>query len=256
MSLAFAFVLVFSLAACAKQPQVDATTAAKMEEHTTSLDNIAQRMESIAENAGVNATTAPAEAPSEETVAAPAPTEPSTGPALIDATGNLLSDGTISDSLADMEFILDNVLYCLPQTYSDLMDYGWVGEIDADQPLEARQEVWLNMTNGESTISVGVYNTEHSGIAFLKDCFIIGIEVVADDLEDMDFSIAKGINLSSTWQEVAEAFGKDSSGDTWDDDDTAMDFYYDLGAKYSVEMSFDNENPEDNTICLYFDLDS
>lgn len=251
----FVFVLACCLAACSSKPSTDmktveATMAEKIEEHNANLDAIRQKIESIAEKTSADAAS---EASTEE---AAEPSETVEGKKPIDATGNLFSDGTVSDNLLEMQFILDNVLYSLPQTYSNLLNYGWEGEVADDLLLEARQEKWVSMTKGESTISVGVYNTDHSEAVPMSDCLVIGIDVAADELEGMDFTIAKGITLSSTWQEVAEAFGEDENASDREEDDTAVDFLYILGSGISVEMSFDNEYPEDNTISFYFDLDA
>lgn len=247
-----AVVLALCLAACGgkeSKPELTATIS-KPAEEIANMEAIAQRIEAIADKTGGDNAAAPAEAPTETATEAPAAKD---GPEIIDATGNLFSDGTMSDSLNDMEFILDNVMYCLPLAYEEMVNFGWTGEQLEDQLLEAREEKWIYMTKDDCTIAVGVYNLSNTP-APLNECDIIGIEVNADDLEGMTFCIAKGINLSSTWQEVAEAFGDDVYVDEREEDDTAVDFLYQVHSNYTVEISIDNEHPEDNSITLYFEL--
>lgn len=259
------FLLLFCLAACANQTSAAAasnasSTAVKMEEHSTNLDAIQKELEAIAEKTSTTATLAPTEAATEAPI--PEVTEVSkeqNAEKLFDSVmpGLFFPGGEagLSDDLTEMDFVLDRVLYFLPFEFSVLQELGWTEENVGTEQLDARQEKWFDVTKGESTISVGVYNTDHTNAESISNCMVIGIEVNADDLGDMDFCISKGINLSSTWQEVAEAFGEDEYASERVEDDTAVDFLYRAGSKYSVEMSFDNEDPAENTITLYFDLD-
>lgn len=268
-----ALLLAFSLAACAGNSgsPVKSETAAKMEAHSANLDSIQQKMDAIAEKTAGGSSSEATEAaevtaaPAEEPAAAPAQTPaapsgltaPKSGSPYYDQIiPGLFFSGEGLESLQEMEFALDRVLYSMPFSYSDLLDFGWTGEFDPDEMLDAREETWIYLTKGGTTVSVGVYNTSHSEAMPLSECDVVGIEVNADDLDGMEFTIAKGITLSSAWQEIVKAYGEDKYSSDHEEDDAAVDLVYDLGGKYSIEMSIDNEYPEDNEITLYFDLDS
>lgn len=126
---------------------------------------------------------------------------------------------TQSDKLEDYTFTLEGVVYQLPFAYTQLTDNGWriysSGTYEDDK-IGGTQYDTITMEKDGKQIDVDVINM--SGNAKLrKDCNIGSITVFENQAEKMDFSIAKGIKVGASEDDVREAFGDPSDSNDYDE---------------------------------------
>ena len=124
----------------------------------------------------------------------------------------------VSDDLYDYTFELEGVVYKLPCEYSVLKENGWTiynASVTEEDYLVSDTGVSVTMTNDSNKI-IMIYLYNLSGDAkMLKDAMVGGITVgyFSDsyceyyDVENVEFSMAKGITLKSTEEDILAAFG-------------------------------------------------
>lgn len=140
----------------------------------------------------------------------------------------------LSDNLFDYTFKLDGVVYKLPCDYSLFKDNGWVissrGVTENDE-IAANSYQYFDMIKNGSEITLYVINLS-GNVKAIKNCKIGGIEVTHNDLADVDiFTIAKGINLNSSADDITTAFGAANTINTYDDNvysTYSQDTYHDV----------------------------
>ena len=116
----------------------------------------------------------------------------------------------MSDDLADLTFMLCGEVYQLPMSYSELEANGWqvvagAGEAHADMLLFSHVSASVRMVQGIQEIKVTVYNPSENSRA-VKDCIMTSIYV--EESGYADFSIAKGISIGASEEDVVNAFGE------------------------------------------------
>ena len=125
-----------------------------------------------------------------------------------------------SDNLYDFVFTLDGMKYQLPFAFADLTDNGWtITSNDASSESEINANSYEYLTMAKDGHKVTVYIINPSGnTKTVKECKIGGVEVEAYYLGDSSlFSMAKGINLESTQEDITAAFGSANSTNSYDD---------------------------------------
>ena len=131
-------------------------------------------------------------------------------------TGNEPSAGPqkVSDALEEYTFELDGVVYQLPCDYSALTAAGWAIEedsftgIDADTPVQAGSFEYVTLIKDGNAVTAYFINLSGNAKA-LHSCRVGGIELMAQELTSTRiFSVAQGIGLSSSREDVEEAFGE------------------------------------------------
>ena len=150
--------------------------------------------------AGTEATTkAAAEGTTASRPAATETTESST-----ESTGQ---DG--KRQLIDYTFMLDGENYQLPCDYSQFTRNGWVlpsysNKKDTDSVVQG-EEVFFTFKKNSLWFVAMACNTDNKPLE-LKDCKIVGISIKAE--YGSDFTMAQGITLKSTSDEIQKAYGK------------------------------------------------
>ncbi len=157
----------------------------------------------------------------------------------------------MSDELFDYTFELDGTVYSLPFAYADLAAGGWEAK-DADETVPSMHFTTSSLVrSGRSyayIMSINPYRSEKTVAecrvgGFTIDCFSF------KEGEEHSFSVAKGIDFSSTEEDVRAAFGAPSREY---DSDTMVALYYeeDGDAQHCVEFSFDKASGDMYSISL------
>lgn len=112
---------------------------------------------------------------------------------------------TMSDDLDDYTFTLDGVVYQLPFAYTELEDNGWSCSVSTSEKISGESHQSVTMRKDDTQFIAYIVN--FSGNAKkIKKCKVGGIQVDAGS--DMpEFSIAEGITVGASEEEVREAFG-------------------------------------------------
>ena len=126
----------------------------------------------------------------------------------------------LSDDLFDFTFELDGVVYQLPFAYTELADNGWTISstgVSTESTFSANSYDFVYMSKNGSKVCAYIINMSGNTKA-LKDCKVGGIEVYHKDLMDPNlFKIAKGINTTSSKDDITAAFGGANSTNSYDD---------------------------------------
>ena len=164
------------------------------------------------------------------------------------------SAADLSDNLNDYMFALEGKVWKLPIPYQSFRDAGWEiysynnSRTEEYEIASGANEI-ITMTNGAVDINVTVYNPS-GNVNPIRDCYIGGIVVEAKD--NLDFSVAGGINCRSAAQEVLEIFEYPSSNN-----DT-VDYQYLRYRRGSTTKDgetvfyFDKKHSANNSIALAF----
>ena len=163
------------------------------------------------------------------------------------------ADVVMSDDLYDFTFILDGVTYQLPFAYSELVENGWELDWGADSEedtIAANTYETLYMTKYGASISIDIMNLSGNSQK-IKDLMVGGIQTDLDSVADPEFfSIAKGVNLISTIDDIKAAFGP--ANDTYKGEGYTSLTYYPDEYDYNVSVDFyiDEEDEIWNSIYL------
>ena len=118
----------------------------------------------------------------------------------------------MSDDLYDFTFTLDNVIYKLPFPLTKLKENGWEYDEetypdDYKMPSNSLCPIY-NVSKDGMIISIEIINMS-GNTKDLIDCNVGGIEVDLNKLKNADaFSLAKGIGINSSEDEIVSAYGK------------------------------------------------
>lgn len=120
------------------------------------------------------------------------------------------TSGTISDDLYKYQVSINGVVYSFPTSFSTFQKNGWVGEDFGNVKLEPNQYTLKNIRNGQQSMMVKIANFGIN-VSPLSECHIGGIRIESDTKKQgAIISIAKGITIDSTYDEVIAAYGKPS----------------------------------------------
>ncbi len=121
------------------------------------------------------------------------------------------TSGSISDDLYRYEILLNGVAYSLPTSFSTFEKNGWVGKDFGSDKLDPNQYTIRTLQNGEQTIIVKMANLDIN-VSPIPKCYVAGVTVEPDSKnQGPTVSIAKGITIASTYDEVIAAYGKPSN---------------------------------------------
>ena len=155
-----------------------------------------------------------------------------------------------SDNLYDFVFTLDGTKYQLPFAFTDLTDNGWTitsNDASSESEISANSYEYLNMAKDGHKITVYIINPS-GNVKTVKECRVGGVEVETYYLGDNGlFSMAKGINLESTQEDITAAFGSASSTNSYDDHTRLS---YQKGDYVDVDFNVYNEDTKYNSIRL------
>ena len=116
----------------------------------------------------------------------------------------------LSDDLYSFQFSLDGKVYTLPCEFKELQDNGWeIEDYTEDFKLAPNQySIGTYITKDGISLSTGFINFSKNEVT-LDQCSIgeISIDEYLED-KHADFSIAKGIKVGSTREDVKAAFGE------------------------------------------------
>ena len=148
----------------------------------------------------------------------------------------------LSDDLYSFQFSLDGKVYTLPCEFKELQDNGWeIEDYTEDFKLAPNQySIGTYITKDGISLSTGFINFSKNEVT-LDQCSIgeISIDEYLED-KHADFSIAKGIKVGSTRDEVKAAFGEPTEsyeGDSTDDYTYSTDIY--VEAKITIDNKTD-----------------
>lgn len=142
----------------------------------------------------------------------------------------------MSDELFDFTFTLEGVVYKLPCRYEDLTGNGWTISSDgtsSDKKIAGQEYELFTMSKDGRKITVYSYNFS-GNVKMVKECPIGGIECCASN--NVDLTIAKGITVNSTSEEIKNAFG--TPGDTYIGDEYEKITYYVQKNSYYNSVEF------------------
>ncbi len=151
------------------------------------------------------------------------------------------SETKVSDELFDYQVSLDGEVYTLPLEYSKLEADGWKTKEDLTRTLEPTQySIGMVFSKGDKDISLELVNNSEAPKS-MKECQVGGIDTSPAESKNLpELSLAKGIKIGSTKEEVAKAYGdptqqsEDPNAYTYIDKNYAM-----------VQFTF---NKEDSTV--------
>ncbi len=166
----------------------------------------------------------------------------------------------MSDDLFDFTFYLEGTVYKIPCNYEDFITNGWTISstgYNSDTKISGNRHASFQMAKDGRKVTVYAYNMS-GNVKALKDCKIGGIE--CDGYNEIDFTIAKGISVKSSVDEIKAAFGTpgySSSGSDYqsmtyyavkDSSYNSVKFYVSNDSKYSsISMKNFVESDDDKT---------
>ena len=131
----------------------------------------------------------------------------------------------LSDDLFDYTFRLGDKLYKLPCEPSEFLDDGWTHrspEENLDREIESHDSVTAQMYHEEyGLIDIELYNPGADPVK-LRDCKLGGISFNSSFFTG-SFTLSKGVNESSTEEDIVAALGEpDSKSDSVNDTTNLM----------------------------------
>ncbi len=166
----------------------------------------------------------------------------------------------MSDELFDFTFTLEGVVYQLPCKYETLTKNGWTissSGYNSETKIEGNSYDSFYMAKDGRKVTVYAYNMS-GNVKAIKDCKIGGIE--CDGYNEVDFTVAKGVTVKSSVDEIKNAFGVpgySNSGSDYqsmtyyavkDSSYNSVKFYVSNDSKYSsISMKNFVESDDDKT---------
>lgn len=146
--------------------------------------------------------------------------------------------GKISDDLYKYEVLINDVAYTLPTSFSTFEKSGWVGENFTTNKLDPNQYNTEYLKNGEESLTIDIANFGLDVLP-MSECQVGGIKVDSfDKTQVKNISIAKGITIGSTYDDVIAAYGK--SSDEYKSD-MSIKLTYESGSYSKYDISFDSK---------------
>lgn len=113
---------------------------------------------------------------------------------------------SLSDDLTDYTFELKGNLYQLPMAYTDFIKNGFElnsSGVTEDTEIPGRSYDTIPMADGATQINVDIYNPS-GNTKTLRKCYVGGVQAYGSS---GDMTVAKGISLKNTPEEIIAAFG-------------------------------------------------
>ncbi len=167
---------------------------------------------------------------------------PTNEPALTD------KEIVMSDDLFDFTFKLEGVVYQLPCRYDEFTKNGWTissSGYNSETLLAGNSHGSFQMSRDGCRITITSYNMSGNAKA-IKDCKVGGIE--CSGYENVSFSIAKGITVSASAEEVKDAFGVPANISSGSGYETLT--YYVSNNSYNNTVRFWCDNDESSSSIL------
>lgn len=155
----------------------------------------------------------------------------------------------MSDDLYDCTFKLEGEIYKLPCSLADFTSNGWAissSGYSTDKLINGLSVDAFSISKNGKKINIGIANRSGNK-ARLEDCPVISVS--ATNGYGAEFEIAKGITLSSTLDEIINAFGTPYSRDESTHYETAL-FASDDEYSYAEFTVYDEDNSDETTIEL------
>lgn len=184
--------------------------------------------------------------PSPTNTPTPEPTATPTSTPTPEPTATPAPVAAVSEKIEDFMFEMEGEVYRLPVLYQTFAEKGWHpdGKVTEDDELGGYSYLYCYLTNDIVRISAEIINMS-GHVRKLKDCTIGSIEIKVSN--NLDFSIAKGIEGTASKDEIIEAFGLPSSNSNYE---TSEYITYDLGTRKKVKFYLDYEKSYNNSITL------
>ena len=143
----------------------------------------------------------------------------------------------MSDELFDYTVSIEGTVYQFPCQYQVFVDDGWTissSDVRDTTKILAEDYVFFQMANNGKVIWLYSYNMSGNSKQ-LKDCFVGGIQF--DAYNKAEVKLAKDICLTSTIEEVLEAFG--TPNDRYDGENSiSLTYSQDNSVHNSVKFTF------------------
>lgn len=113
---------------------------------------------------------------------------------------------SLSDDLTDYTFELKGHLYQLPMAYTDFIKNGFElnsSGVTEDTEVPGRSYDTIPMADGATKINVDIYNP-FGNTKTLRECYVGGVQAYGSS---GDMTVAKGISLKNTPEEIIAALG-------------------------------------------------
>lgn len=147
----------------------------------------------------------------------------------------------MSDDLFDFTFELEGVVYKLPCKYEDLTKNGWTISstgYNSESKISGNSYDSFSMSKDGRKITVYSYNMS-GNVKPIKDCKVGGVKF--DAYHEVDFTIAKGITINSSVDEIKTAFGVPGYSNSGSDYES-LTYYAEKDSTYnSVEFYITND---------------
>lgn len=157
----------------------------------------------------------------------------------VEETTETTTEVVMSDNLNDFTFTLGGVVYQLPMPYTTMAANGWTISSSGtyeDTLVAANDYEYVTMANAGNKVTVYIINLSGNAKA-ISDCKVGGIDVDANYISDPSFfTIAKGINVASTVDDIQNALG--SPNDYNQHDDYVSMKYAPNDNEYNIKTSF------------------
>ena len=146
------------------------------------------------------------------------------------------SSGPISDDLYKYEVSIDDIKYSLPASYSDFEKNGWIGKDFGTNTMDPNKYNIVTLEKGDQSMMVSIANMG-TDVVPLSKCYIGQITIdTMNKNQKTKITIAKGITLASSQDEVIAAYGNPS--DKYEGDTTTK-LTYKSGNYSNYEITFD-----------------
>lgn len=117
---------------------------------------------------------------------------------------------SISDDLYSYEVLINGVAYSLPTPFSNFKKNGWIAKDFGNDKLKPNQYALKTLKNGEQIMLIRIANFG-TNVTPISECSVAGVRIEPGvNAQGATISIAKGITVGSTYDEVIAAYGKPS----------------------------------------------
>lgn len=128
-----------------------------------------------------------------------------------EATTTKPASQNISNDLYSYEVLINGMAYSLPTSFSTFEKNGWLGNDFTNTKLEPNQYKLETLKNGNQNILIKIVNFGMD-VSPLSQCLVGGVKIESDTQNPgTTISIAKGITIGSTYDQVIAAYGKPSN---------------------------------------------
>jgi|GEM_PF-1505914 len=157
------------------------------------------------------------------------------------------ASGTVSDDLYKYEVLINGIAYSLPTSFSTFEKNGWVGTDFVKSTLAPNKYKIAYLKNGEQEMMINIANFGMD-VSPLSKCYVGEVTIDSQNIKKgTTISIAKGITIGSTYDQVIAAYGKPSSEYKGD---TLVKLTYKSGDYSNYEISTDSKTKKVYSIKL------